>query len=213
MKKFFVTILLLFMITGCGAKDQVFEPEEIEEGVDRCAVCNMLVPNDYNATQIMLSDGRSLKFDDIGCMAAWEQENGLDDVNARYVRDYYTEEWLLIEEATFVYDPELRTPMAYGVVSFSSKDDAEKFVKEQGKGTVLTYEELQQHEWERNMELMKLMKEEMGSHNHMDANEEMNSQDHSDMGTNEEMGSHDHSDMSTNGDMSSHSNMNEAGHE
>lgn len=168
MKKilFFLMMVLMIFLVGCSqsGEKQVFAPEDVNEGVDRCDVCNMLVPNDYNATQILLNDGRSLKFDDIGCMAIWEDENGLTDVNARYVRDYHTEEWIFIEEATFAYDMSFRTPMAYGIYAFKNKQDAEKFVEDEGKGIVLSYEELQEHHWERNMEMMEMMKEEMGHH-------------------------------------------------
>lgn len=203
MKKFFVLLLAMLFLAACsGGKegsgetakngdeaqetasaDNRYPPEEVQEGIDRCDICNMLVPNDYNATQIVLNDGRSLMFDDIGCMVKWIDENGLDEVNAAYVRDYYTQDWIIYEEATFAYDYHFRTPMAYGVLSFASREDAEKFVKEEGKGVVLTYEQLQNHTWERNMEMMEKMKEEMGHHhNH-------NEGDHSDMDTND--GNHD----------------------
>ncbi len=188
MKKFLFLLMVAMTIflVGCGgqsggqsssaenegqsveAEKEVFPPEDVNEGVDRCDVCNMLVPNDHNATQIVLNDGRSLKFDDIGCMVVWEEDNGLDDVNARYVRDYHTEEWILIEGATFAYDYTFRTPMAYGVIAFANKEEAEKFVEEEGKGVVLSYEDLQNHTWERNMEMMQMMKEEMGHHHDHD---------------------------------------------
>lgn len=149
MRKVIILLITILLLAACsqGEGEKVLEAKDVNEGVDRCDVCNMLVPNDYNATQIVLSDGRSLMFDDIGCMVKWEEENGLDDVNVRYVRDYHTQEWIIFDEATFAYDYSFRTPMAYGVYSFASKADAEKFVEEQGKGVVLSYSELQNHSW------------------------------------------------------------------
>lgn len=154
------------MVTACGAKETVFPPEEIQEGVDRCTVCNMLVPNDHNATQLLLKDGRSLKFDDIGDMAKWVEDNGMSDVNVRYVRDYHTEEWIKIEDATFVYDADFRTPMAYGVYSFKSKDAAKTFVEGEGKGKLLSYKELQNHTWTMNMDQMNHHHDHQGHQDH-----------------------------------------------
>lgn len=162
-----MVFFLLLVLSACQEKEaELFQAEAVNEGVDRCAVCNMLVPNDHNATQLLLNDGQSLKFDDLGCMMAWVEENGLDDVNVLYVRDFHTEEWIGLEESTFVYHKDFRTPMAYGVFSFDSKDAAEQFVKDQGKGLVLSYTDLEGHEWGRNMELMKQIKQEMGHENH-----------------------------------------------
>jgi len=161
-----IAMLIIFLVAACGSSDEVFPPEEVQAGVDRCEHCNMLVPDDHNATQLILNDGRSLKFDDIGCMVEWVVDSGLESVNVRYVRDHNTEAWIEMEQATFVYHKEFRTPMAYGVYSFSSKEDAESFVLEQGKGIALTYADLDGHTWERDVEMMKQMKEEMGSHGH-----------------------------------------------
>lgn len=161
-----IAMLLILVVTACGNNDEVFPPEVVQAGVDRCEVCNMLVPDDHNATQLILNDGRTLKFDDIGCMVEWVVDSGLEDVNVRYVRDYTTEDWIEMEQATFVYHKEFRTPMAYGVYSFPSKDAADAFVIEQGKGIALTYADLEGHTWERDMEMMKQMKEAMGSHGH-----------------------------------------------
>lgn len=188
MKRTVMMLLTAFMalaLVACGGKEEVFAPEEINEGTDRCDVCNMLVPNDHNAAQLVLNDGQALKFDDIGDLAVWVDENGLDDVNVRYVRDYGTEEWIQIEDATFVYDKDFRTPMAYGVYSFKSKDDAETFIEEEGTGELLSYTDLEQHNWERNMELMEKMKEEHG-HDH----DHGNGDDHD--GHDEEETEHDH---------------------
>lgn len=149
-----LSILILTTIAACGGKDELLPPEAVQAGVDRCEHCNMLVPDDHNATQVVLNDGRSLKFDDIGCLVEWTNDNGLEEVNVRYVRDFHNGEWVQIEQATFVYHPEFRTPMAYGLYSFSSKDEAEAFISEHGKGELLLFEDLEGHSWERHMESM-----------------------------------------------------------
>src|SRR5699024_12186653 len=77
---------------------------------------------------------------------------------------------LQIKDTTFVYDENIQTPMAYGVISFKDEADAEKYVEEEGLGEILNPEELEEHEWKMNKEMMEKNKEMMdmdeGDHNH-----------------------------------------------
>ncbi len=155
----FILMLMLaitVIVSGCGQKS--VKPVDIVEGVDRCEVCNMLVADGPHATEIVLKDGKVLRFDDIGDMFRWTKENGTDQVAERFVRDLQTKEWLPIEEASFVYDKNFRTPMAFGVYSFKSKNDAEALIEKEKAGKLMTLADLNTHTWERNMEMMKEMK-------------------------------------------------------
>ncbi len=167
----FVLLLAAVLVVACGntedeattedaegtetaeTEDLGYEPEDVSEN-DVCDVCAMAVPNDQHATQIVLTNDRSLKFDDIGCLHTWIDENGTDDIGAAFVRDYNTEEWIDIEGATFVYEETIETPMAYGVISFKDSEDAEAFIDDFGKGTIMTRDELYDHEWKMNKEMM-----------------------------------------------------------
>lgn len=175
-----IFVLLISVLAACGndsetedassengdTEELAYTPEEIQD-TDVCEVCAMAVPQDQHATQIVLTNDRALKFDDIGCLYEWKEKNGEDDIGAEFVRDFHTEEWIQIKDATFVYDSEIMTPMAYGIISFADKKDAENFVEEEGKGEILTADNLANHHWERNMEMMQKMKEQHG-HDHGD---------------------------------------------
>lgn len=161
MKKRTITLLgavlaISAALSGCGKAE--VQPVAIQAGVDKCDVCNMLVPDDHNATEIILKDGKALKFDDIGDMYVWTKKNGRDQVQAQFVRDYYTKEWLKLENSSFAYDKSFKTPMAYGVYSFKDMNEAQKFINEQGHGKLLSFKDLESHTWERNMDMMKEMK-------------------------------------------------------
>ncbi|WP_379967881.1 nitrous oxide reductase accessory protein NosL [Ectobacillus sp. sgz5001026] len=160
MKKGFVsTVLVLVIITilaACGK--QAVNPVAVDEKNDKCATCNMAVTNNQYATEVVLENGKALKFDDIGCMYKWLQENSGEKLQAKFVRDYNTKEWVPSEKATYVYETSIKTPMAYNVISFQNKSDAESYVKNQ-KGSVLSYEDLNNHKWEMNKEMMKMMKD------------------------------------------------------
>src|SRR5699024_7787603 len=112
MKKFSLSILtslmLITLLAACGSDDTKgtqekntennneveisYQPETIDSDVDSCEVCGMAIADDEHATQIILKNNRSLKFDDIGDMFIWIEENGEDDIGARYVRDYHTKD-------------------------------------------------------------------------------------------------------------------------
>lgn len=155
MKKWTLTMIIMLTFTllvGCGQDKYV--AQAINEDVDVCVVCNMQVKDDAFATQIVTKDGKSLKFDDLGCMYVWKNENGTEDIGKDYVRDYNDKEWIEVSKATYVYDTSIRTPMAYGVVSFKDKASAEAFVAEQGVGQVLHAEDLADHAWEQNQDMI-----------------------------------------------------------
>ena len=149
MKKLLSCLLLFLIIAGCS-NEQSFEPVEINPEVDVCEVCNMSLSNKDYATQLFSKDGDVFLFDDIGCMFEYidkDQQIAREDIEVQYVRDLKTTDWIQIENAYFVYNPDVWTPMANGVVSFGSEESANEFVQEQGKGEVLNYEQLLEHKW------------------------------------------------------------------
>lgn len=156
--------MIIALLSACGSDDTdkaqegnveendtteaSYQPEDINPDVDSCDVCGMAIADDEHATQIILKNDRSLKFDDIGDMFVWIEENGEDDIGAKYVRDYHTMDWVILEEASFVYDKEIDTPMGFGVISFKQNDEAKQYIEENGLGELLSAEDLYSHEWE-----------------------------------------------------------------
>lgn len=193
MKKPFVLILMLSLIVaaaaGCGAKKK-FEPSPIQEGVDTCAVCKMMITDDHNATQIILNNGKAYKFDDIGDLFVWLDDNKDADINVKYVRDYHTKEWIELEDAFYTYDEDFKTPMSFGVYSFKNKSEAEAYIKEQGKGVLMTATELNNHSWK------STMSHDGHDHHGEQHDQEQGEHSHSDE-HGQEQGEHSHSDDKT----------------
>lgn len=150
MKKAFLSIfvsLLLLTLVSCG-QEVSYEPREINPDIDVCEVCNMSIVHTDFATQLVEKDGTTHIYDDIGCMFEFLQGEGKDiEIAAKYVRDMETLEWVPLEEAYYVYDQSFWTPMAFGVLSFATKERAEHFIEEQGKGELMTYQDLQSFDW------------------------------------------------------------------
>jgi copper chaperone NosL len=149
-KTIFGAAVLLLALAGCG-KNQSYEPVEINPEIDVCEICNMSVANENYATEVISTEGDVYKFDDIGCMIEFiHKEIALseEEIGKQYVRDVETGDWVEIEKAYYVYDRDIWTPMANGVVSFKNKDAAQKYIEKEGKGELLNYDKLLDHPWE-----------------------------------------------------------------
>lgn len=159
-------MVALVLIIGCGKKTP--EPVAIKENTDKCALCNMAVKNNQFATELILENGRTLVFDDLGCMEKWMKQNKDKKSAVAYVRDFMSQKWIQIDLATYIHNNQaVKTPMAYNVISFADKQDAKQFIKAK-TGKLFSYEELKNYSWERDpaqlKQLMEMkMKKEAGS--------------------------------------------------
>ena len=156
MKKTIQLILLMIVSTmvvvACSSED--YKPVAINEDIDRCVICNMAIKDDQFATQIITTEGQALKFDDLGCLHTWQEENGTATVGATYVRDYNSMQWIKYEKAYYVYDSTIQTPMAYDMISFEEKASAEQYIAEHFAGILMTATDLEEHSWEVNHTMM-----------------------------------------------------------
>ena len=126
-KTFFFLSLLVLLLASCG-QSEVITPQAIDEEVDICEACTMMVQDNQYSAQIVEPSGQISKFDDIGCMAMYINDNLPE--GQPYVRDFYSSEWVEVGNASFVFTDEVETPMNYGFLAFSSKTNAEKFLAE-----------------------------------------------------------------------------------
>ncbi|WP_201318492.1 MULTISPECIES: nitrous oxide reductase accessory protein NosL [unclassified Paenibacillus] len=140
-------LFVIAMLSGCGqAKYQAIP---IDEETDKCEICNMQVKDDAFAVQLTTKEGKTFKFDDLGCMNEWKRKNGTANIGAQFVRDYNNKEWIPYEDASYVYDPSFKSPMAYGIYAFKDKAEAQKFIDGQKKGKLMSAAGLGTHSWER----------------------------------------------------------------
>ncbi|MEL3971720.1 nitrous oxide reductase accessory protein NosL [Rossellomorea oryzaecorticis] len=138
-------IILGFMsigTAGCGSADM--SPRAIQPEVDTCEVCNMSIAHDEFAAQAVTEKGDHLMFDDIGCLVQYE---GTKEIGAHYIKEHATNEWIDADKALYVYHKDFWTPMSYGVLAFTTREDAEAFIEQEGKGELLKAGDLKEHEW------------------------------------------------------------------
>lgn len=143
MKKTMVIILGMLLISLLAACSETsHEPVDISQDTDQCYFCHMGVEDLGAATQVILEDGTPRVFDDIGCMLMYFKDTN-DEISISYVVDYDSGEWLDLDDATFVHDNEIETPMSYGFIAFASEQEADNYMEEKDHTEKLSSEELQ----------------------------------------------------------------------
>ncbi len=130
-------LLLSSLFLSCSKE---IKPEEIEPH-DVCYLCKMAISQLEFASEIVTPSGEVYKFDDIGCMIEFTNAKELPEGSVLFVRDFYTKEWVKIEDALFVRSEKIQTPMNYFVVSFKTRESLERFMKEYG-GEEFPYDQL-----------------------------------------------------------------------
>ncbi|MCP3033339.1 nitrous oxide reductase accessory protein NosL [Halobacillus sp. A1] len=150
MKKAPIVMTLMASVVLGACQQASHDAHAIDHDVDTCEICNMAINNRQAATQIVMEDGSAVKFDDIGCMMQYKEENKeeADNFHTEYINSYDEQEWADAADSTFVYDEDINTPMGNGVISFSSLEEAETFIEEEGDGELLEYENLAEHDWD-----------------------------------------------------------------
>ncbi|CUS93036.1 nitrous oxide reductase accessory protein NosL [Candidatus Kryptobacter tengchongensis] len=136
--KTIIVSILALLVYSCSKE---IKPEEIEPH-DICYLCKMAISQLNFATEIITPAGEVYKFDDIGCMIEFKKMRELPNGSVMFVRDFYTNEWVRIENAYFVRSEKIQTPMNYFIVTFKTRESVEKFLNEYG-GEEFPYEQLE----------------------------------------------------------------------
>jgi len=125
MKKFKSLFLLLLTIglffTGCEKK-KIGDVEQIHWDRDMCERCKMAISERKFAFEIINpNNGKSYKFDDIGCAVLWMDEEKIPwkDRAIFWITDAKTGKW--INARTAYYTDDSITPMAYGLAAYTKE--------------------------------------------------------------------------------------------
>lgn len=122
-------------------------PPELRLGRDTCAECGMIISEKAFACALLVEyDGtrEHAVFDDIGCMLDYQlkQEQSHQTIGS-FVVDYKERRWITAESSRYfvVEDHSVRTPMASGIVAFSTEEAAHASLSGSA-GRVLQWREL-----------------------------------------------------------------------
>lgn len=139
------TIILVLFLQACGNKE--YKPRKIVSETDICKICNMSIVHKEYAGEIALKNGDYEIFDDLGCLIEYMKDMDKDNLGKAFIKDESGKKWLDVKTASYVYDKDIWTPMSYGVIAFSTKEKAKKYIKKEGKGELLSYADLNTFKW------------------------------------------------------------------
>ncbi len=123
--KYFVSILLLG-IYACNSKEAV----PIKLNIDQCDFCKMKISDSRYGGEVITKKGRIYKFDDIGCMISYTNENKLN-VHSFFVTDFVNNNTLVnVEDAHFLTSDFFLSPMRGNIAAFGTKEQASKIQNE-----------------------------------------------------------------------------------
>ncbi len=121
-----------FFLPACRPS---FDPVDLKPG-DLCAKCRNPILNARTAGEIAFIGGETMKFDDLGCLVAFNY--GIDSATAHgvFVQDYNGGGWIAEDDAFVLLHSSIVTPRFSNTVAFSSEAAAGKARAREG-GTVL----------------------------------------------------------------------------
>ncbi len=141
LSRVFFAVGLMLLLGACSQTADTTQPPEIAYGQDVCDNCNMLISEEKFAAAYWTADGRARRFDDMGEMLSYMQSNP-EEIASAWVHDVNSAEWLPAEDAYFVMNSGLMTPMGTGIVACGSEDEAAALAFGQDGAAVMTFDEL-----------------------------------------------------------------------
>ncbi len=111
-------LALLGAGAGAGCGDPA--PRALMLGQEECAHCHMSLAEARFTAALVTTTGRTVPFDDPGCLARYVASGTLDParIHSTWVADFLTPDGLLpTGRALFLATDQVRTPMHYGVIA------------------------------------------------------------------------------------------------
>ncbi len=139
-KEFLIWLLLAIVIVGCQSGSKLDQPPSIRYGEDPCDECFMLINEERYASAYVNNQGQARRFDDIGCMLIYHNDNQ-EDVAFFWVKDFNTHKWLRVDNAVFIRSDSIHSPMGFGIIAIEN-ENAAKDVQEKYPGKIIRFSEL-----------------------------------------------------------------------
>jgi copper chaperone NosL len=134
-------LLGLLLAAACQQSVDTSQPPEIAYGQDVCDNCNMLISEEKFAAAYWTADSQARRFDDLGEMLSYMQSNP-EEIASVWVHDVNSAEWLPAEDAFFVMNAGLTTPMGTGIVAVADEAEARALAYGQDGATIMTFAEV-----------------------------------------------------------------------
>ncbi len=136
-----LALALLLALAACGGGEDTTQPPEILYGQDVCDECDMIISEEKYASAYWTAEGEARRFDDVGEMLVFMARSP-EATASIWVHDINSATWLPAEEAWFVMNSGLRTPMGTGIAVLADEQSARALAFDQPEAVVLTYSEI-----------------------------------------------------------------------
>jgi len=133
-----VVVLAMFTISACSTG-----PEPIRYGQDECTHCKMTLTDKRFGAEIVTRKGKVFKFDDLNCLVSYLKSGAVakDQIAQVVAVDFKNSNvFIEVEQAFFLHNEAIKSPMRGDVASFSGKNDLDAVKTEVGGGQELTWE-------------------------------------------------------------------------
>jgi copper chaperone NosL len=138
---FILCVLLLLTLTACGGGADTTQPPEILYGQDVCDECDMIISEEKYAAAYWTAEGEARRFDDVGEMLVYMAKNP-EPTASIWVHDINSAAWLLADDAWFIMNSGLRTPMGTGIAVTADEQSARALAFDQAEAVVMTFAEI-----------------------------------------------------------------------
>ena len=129
------------LTVACAPQSSEPKPPEIAYGRDMCDACGMIIGEPRFAAATLLTDGKTLKFDDAGEMFSYHTRHPELNVRVWFVHDYNSQAWINGHTAFYVMSADIKSPMASGVAAFADQPSAQAFASRLN-AQVLTFDQV-----------------------------------------------------------------------
>lgn len=119
-------------------------PRPLAFATDQCAHCHMTLIDPRFAGELVTLPGKSIPFDDVGCLAAYVADTTAREgrIGSLWVADFARPGSMLdAHQAVFLRSNSLHTPMDYHIVAFRSGAEADSVRVTLG-GEVLSWDQV-----------------------------------------------------------------------
>lgn len=124
-------------LAACGPRG----PRAIVLGTESCAHCHMTIADPRFTAEAISKNGKTIVFDDVGCLAAWLGERTEPHASTWVTSFVDRETWISADSAVYLQSDSLRTPMSSGLIALRPGPEADSVRAALG-GALLSWSEV-----------------------------------------------------------------------
>ncbi|MBK7378310.1 MAG: nitrous oxide reductase accessory protein NosL [Ignavibacteriales bacterium] len=135
----FCSIVVSIFILSCYKA-----PVEISYNIDVCAECGMLISDQHFGAEIVLRNGKYLKYDTIDCLikTVLDKDVKVKQINSRWVVDYSRpSNFIYLPNAIFYKGDKIKSPSGNNIIAVEEKEVAERIQSKHG-GKILSFRDV-----------------------------------------------------------------------